>query len=120
MDKQMIGEMANDINLGFDIAYDSRSSNFPQVIAEILTEEGYRKIPEGAVVLTDDEYERWQGQTLNIKKVRKETAEKFAEMAKEAIINMKWARDDTHIKLVTQGDCLKAINEILKEITEGT
>ena len=31
-------------------------------------------IHENAVVLTDEEYERWQGQTLNIKKVRKETA----------------------------------------------
>jgi hypothetical protein len=56
---------------------------------------------------------------IQAKQAEKDTAEKFAERLKEAIINMKWARDDTHIKLVTQGDCLKAIDEICKEITEG-
>ena len=37
-----------------------------------------------AVVLTGNEYERFQGQTINMKKVRKETAEKFAERVKTA------------------------------------
>ena len=52
-------------------------------------------------------------------RTRKETAEKFAEYVKEAIVNMKWAREDTHIKLVTQEACLIAIDEICKEITGG-
>ena len=47
------------------------------VYCEALYNAGYRKIPEipKNSVLTDEEYERWQGQTMNLKKIRKETAE---------------------------------------------
>lgn len=85
--------------------------------AGCLTDLGYRKIPDAVVLTREKEDEIFNQFVEHTKKVRKETAEKFAERAKEAIINMKWARDDTHIKLVEQGDCLKAIDEIAKELT---
>ena len=74
------------------------------------------KIPEGAVVLTDEEYERWQGQTLNIKKVRKETAEKFAERLKE-MANKEIVRTifDEFVYYRILED---KIDEICKEFTE--
>ena len=77
-------------------------------------------LPENAVVLTREEcqmlnYFNHRGEEL-LKQERKETAEKFAELTKKAIINMKWAREDTHIKLVTQEACLIAIDEICKEL----
>jgi hypothetical protein len=71
----------------------------------------FKKIPEGAVVLTEEEYERWQGQTLNIKKVRKETAEKFAERVKMAFYY--------HFDEIIPSIMADKIDEICKEITEG-
>lgn len=42
---------------------------------------GYRKVPEGSIVLSDEEAERFRGQTLSIAKVkaqtRRETAKKI-------------------------------------------
>ena len=85
MDKQMIEEMSKIYcQNGFKCEENCQTNGCR--VYEICTElynAGYRKIPEGAVALTEEEYERWQGQTLNIKKVRKETAEKFAERLKE-------------------------------------
>lgn len=56
-----IYEMENHINSGFDIAYEMQTSNFPNCIAETLYDAGYRKIPEGAVVLTKEEYDDLTG-----------------------------------------------------------
>ena len=93
--------------------YDSDRRCMDCLSAEELYNAGYRKIPENAVVLTDDEYERWQGQTLNIKKVRKETAEKFAKKAKESFFGVNCIDIDEwnwyHDKL----------DEICKELVEG-
>ena len=52
MDKQTIEEMAKDIaNSGVFMVTD------PNTIARVLIDLGYRKIPEGAVVLTRDKYD---------------------------------------------------------------
>ena len=133
MDKQkQIEEMAKVISNARDSYYGTSAGNGYYTPVEYYAKElynaGYRKIPENAVVLTDKkDIRQYEWSKLVDKmgviefgeKVRKETSEKFAERAKDAIINMKWARDDTHIKLVAQGDCLKAIDEIAKEITEN-
>ena len=89
-------------------------------VAEDLYNAGYRKIPENAVVLTGKKYERWQGQTLNIKKVRKETAEKLAEK-----VHNLFNRDIKDSVVYTQEekdilkDFVESIDEICKEITGG-
>lgn len=114
MDKQkQIEEMAKDLKEEKLYALINKTSYMRS--AENLINAGYRKIPENAVVLTEEEYERWQGQTLNIKKVRKETAEKFAEMAK------KWNEEAelgnwVEVELAVIND---AIDQICKEITES-
>ena len=88
------------------------AKHWAKLIAEELHKNRYRKITENAVVLTGEEYERWQGQTLNIKKVRKETAEKFAEAMKKCF-NKSW------FTVVDNEKAHKYIDEICKEITEG-
>jgi hypothetical protein len=101
-------------------------------LAKLLYDKGVRKIPENAVVLTVQDLDLFcniagiispskgkpVGQAI-VDKIRKETAEKYHNMVNKAIVNMKWARDDTHIKLVTQEACLLANNEICKEIIKG-
>lgn len=82
-----------------------------KLIAEEVLKYYQPKIPENAVVLTEEEYERWQGQTLNIKKVRKETAEKFAERVKMAFY---YEFDELIPSIMAD-----KIDEICKEITEG-
>lgn len=86
--------------------------------SEALYEQGYRKIPKGAVVLEKSVYE-----SLDIKlyrdiiteKVRKETAEKFAERLKEmAYQSTDWSHGEH--PMVVEVDY---IDEIAKEFTEG-
>lgn len=81
---------------------------------------GYRKIEEGAVVLTREEYDEFlrQGAMIDFlkecnKEVRKGTAEKFAERLKEHPIAKTWFlyNADGKINVV--------IDEICKEISEG-
>ena len=84
----------------------------PKSSAERLYNAGYRKIPDGAVVLTGEEYERWQGQTLNIKKIRKETAQAFAERLTAKAFEYEYYLGH-FMKIVG----IKTINEILKELT---
>ena len=100
-------------------------------LSEGLYNEGYRKIPEGAVVLTREEYDELQvGKDFNygyhsgeinmtayyenirLPEVRKETAEKFAEMAKERIYSHDYLLQDTDDLLVQE------IYEICEKITE--
>lgn len=61
--------------------------------AKKLYEQGFCKIPEGSVVLTREEAERFRGQTVNIKKVkaqaRKEAVREFIEKIKEEIAYLK-------------------------------
>ena len=90
--------------------------------AEDLYNAGYRKIPEGSVVLTGEELEKYMGcelatlvarsvhlekQSLNL---RKETAEKFAERLKEK------CKMDNPLELNVFLINGKTIDEICKEI----
>ena len=62
MNEKMIEEMAKDISIAWQNALEeySISKEIPlcELIAEHVTEQGYRKIPEGSVVLTKEEYEK--------------------------------------------------------------
>ncbi len=96
--------------------------------AKYLYDLGYRKIPENAVVLTKEEFEKHEERQNQINvllvnneilrktlvEVCKETAEKFAEMAKAK---------KKYITSKSYNTCevvfIKDIDEICKEITEG-
>ena len=69
--KAMIEELGNTLYC----KQDKFDLSNPFEVAKAVVEEGYRKIPEGAVVLTREENEKWiDFLELNIKKARKETA----------------------------------------------
>ena len=135
MDKQkQIEEMAKDIcspchkgKLGL---CDPKEGCVVWQYAKNAVENGYRKIPEGAVVLTREEYEkldivkkmygssdkvkpsdilRMLAMTDNV--ARKETAEKFAERVKMAFY---YEFDELIPSIMAD-----KIDEICKEITEG-
>ena len=81
---------------------------------------GYRKIPEGAVVLTEEEsVKAWENGNCNAhaiyglayEQARKETAEKFAEMLKE---KAHWFL----IGEIQRDHFCECLDEICKEITE--
>lgn len=144
MDKQMIEEMAKDIEIaGKTTSFrngkiDLTLFKTSEEIAETLYNLNYRKIPENAVVLTKEEYERLkrvetekdrlyeikldlENQLIEkgfteyvgadeIEKVRKETAEKFAERLKTECFD--GGIDD---KWVTVS--FSRLDEICKEIT---
>jgi hypothetical protein len=95
--------------------------------SEFLLTAGYRKIPENSVVLTREEYVKFKKQDLfmkdytivevlenETKKARKETAEKFAEMAKA---KKKYITSKSYN--VCEVVFIKDIDEICKEFTEG-
>lgn len=105
MNKQIIEEMAQCKNFN---GYTCKSCGVKNacdryILAEELYNEGYRKIPENAVVLTKEEYDELRvGKDFNygvycgesnmksyyenigLPEARKETAEKFAERVKMA------------------------------------
>lgn len=92
--------------------------------AEYLYNAGYRKIPENAVVLTREEFEKHKGFSREevdeisetaIKNSRKETAEKFA--LKLADYFVEHCGSKLSISLTLQ-EWYKMIDEIAKEITE--
>lgn len=131
MDKQkQIEEMARDINNTWFVkpngdicgTNEKLKKNDIQMISHQLICDGYRKIPENAVVLTREEYEwltccfgKFEEIMNDIKEQsRKETAEKFAERMREQY------PPRTHERC-TLDDCymLDKIDEICKEFTEG-
>ena len=125
MDKQkQIEEMAKDLKEEyFNSLVNKLSYNR---FAENLYDLGYRKIPENAVVLTEEEYKRLQRRneicktceeiaTEMVKKARKETAEKFVERLKtqgDFVI-----RADEHDAMYYVDLCVW-VDEICKELTE--
>lgn len=159
MDKQMIEEIEKDIAVRMAMAkgvIGSMNNGVEGWLAKYLIEKGWAKIPEGAVVLTREEYQKYLAfkiiepqirgcldreeklekqvreldKELNLAKsvlsydderplekwakhLRKETAEKFAEMAKERAEEM--ATPSCYVYMVYVDD----IDEICKEITEG-
>ena len=90
--------------------------------AKTLTEKDYRKIPEGAVVLETSVYE-----SLDIKlyrdtiteKVRKETAEKFAERLKSEVLNFCGTVEENGYFERGKMFFCDDIDEICKEFTGG-
>lgn len=84
-------------------------------VAEILYNAGYRKIPEGAVVLTKAELAQIQSNFFDagIKHGSKETVDKFAEMAEQESVYFNL--NGTIYKAVHIED----INAIRDKITEG-
>ena len=131
MDKQ-IEEMHEIANIMIEaLGKNGRVANGDgiDIITEALYNAGYRKIPENAVVLTEEEYEELQvGKDFNygyhngeknitayyenirLPEARKETAEKFAERLKEKAY---------YTVVDTQCVAVHTIDEICKEITEG-
>ena len=95
--------------------------------AKKLLEKYQPKIPEGAVVLTREEYEKLialkedyvKGYEAGVEEgwdnARKETAEKFAEMLKEMAYQSNDWSHGTHPMVVE----VDYIDEICKEISEG-
>ena len=117
MDKQkQIEEMAYVI-YKYGQTYDDCVEGAEHNLAKHLVNAGYRKIPEGAVVLTGDELrlynENIERDRAKLKTIRKETAEKFAERLK--------ARCEYNRKQYCCNATVgaKDIEEIRKEITEG-
>ena len=148
MDKQMIEEMAKLVQgdmcgdrpceecnyHGFKTKILSRYCG-TYLIAEKLYAAGYRKIPEGAVVLTRKDREefnelyrsalqraeKWEKLCgIKIKETRKETAEKFAERLKEKLEENSpiagYDLEDLEFDGETIQEC---IDEICEEFTEG-
>lgn len=138
MDKQ-IEEMRNDLSNAWhsDIIIGDKFKD----VAEKFTKLGYRKIPEGAVVLTSEEYEKIYDQAeatvlsniadggtschwcmnkheeIGYKQGSKETAEKFAERLKADVSE----DDELHeaLNYYLKRDYFEYIDERCKEITEG-
>lgn len=93
MDKQkQIEEMAKVLEFccnGENIENCNSDRSCDSCRAKYLYDAGYRKIPENAVVLTDEEYERWQGQTISFGKIRKEAIVNFMKDLTHFIGHMK-------------------------------
>ena len=123
MDKQKrIEELGQDIYDNCPELCENGCGGMPcyKCIAEALQRDGYRKIPEGAVVLTREEYDGLKLIASNYGKAIKETeiktAEKFAERLKAYI-------DSNKVQTAFFGrKCFidkETVDEICKEITEG-
>lgn len=126
MDKQkQIEEMAKVISVNCGECYTCKYRGAINCVdflsAEELYNAGYRKIPEGAVVVSRAEYNDLKGLEKHfddylIKEIvatRKETAEKFARLASEAFLKVNC------IDLDEWDWYRNKIDEICKEITEG-
>ena len=132
MDKQkQIEEMQKDIAVRMAMAKGvagSMNNGVGGWLSEYLYNAGYRKIPENAVLLTREEWEQrayvhaMENELCKkcrervaeaYEKIRKETAEKFAEKLKSYPIAKTWFlyNADGKINVV--------IDEICKEITES-
>ena len=120
MEKQMIEEMAKTYcQNGFKCDENCQTNGCR--VYEVCTElynAGYRKIPEGAVVVSK---QVWEEHIENFDKcreaieerVRKETAEKFAKMVSKAFVGL------SCIDIDEWNWCQNKIDEICEEITEG-
>lgn len=140
MDKQkqieeMVEELTKDMGIAFQLSGTTRFAP----VAEMLVECGYRKIPKGAVVLTEEEYESLkiekdfdygyrEGESnmtsyyenIRLPEVRKETAEKFASMLKELVADRNCNDDYDWEDVQVDGQIfVECVDEICKELTEG-
>ena len=127
--KQEIEELGQDIYDNCPDLCENGCGGKPcyKCIAEALHRDNYRKIPEGAVVLTRKDREefnelyrsalqraeKWEKLCgIKIKETRKETAEKFAERLKTECFD--GGIDDKRVSV-----SFSRLDEICKEITEG-
>lgn len=121
MKDKIIEEMARDMDYGC-IKRDLYPDDAKE-IAKALYLLGYRKIPEGGVVLTRKEYERLCDLAYfgnGEETVRKETAEKFAEKVSQAIVDNTYPYFDKDGKPVNIWKAVLGfdkIDEICKEFT---
>ena len=126
MDKQMIEEngkeLYNDLSSIMSEEYEKRMLITPSYCANKMLEKGYRKIPEGAVVLKMEDYNRIRSKERKVidievvmkaeEKARTETAEKFAERLKTECYE---GGIDSKLVIVS----FSRLDEIAKEIMEG-
>ena len=118
MDKQMIEEMAKVIEEAMAKARRTIGghNNIANFYATMLYNAGYRKILEGAVVLTGEEHKQMLKDLIESNEkakeiASKETAEKFAERVKMAFYY--------HFDELIPSIMAKDIDEICKEFTGG-
>ena len=86
-------------------------NNIAMFYATMLTNAGYRKIPEGAVVLTREEYEKLKNGEVTYNQMVRIVAEKFAERVKMAFY---YEFDELIPSIMAD-----KIDEICKDISEG-
>lgn len=141
MDKQ-IEEMTKDLQEAWTAWSLSKDLKTPYAfVAEILAKKWQPKIPEGAVVLTEEEYEKiyeqaeatvlsniadggtschWcmnKHEEIGYKKGSKETVEKFAERLTKLYTGLTPVEEATGYTSIKE--LLEMINAVAKEITEG-
>lgn len=92
-------------------------------VITFMQTKGFRKIPEGAVVLTGEEWrnlnKNYEILKLELKEVRKETAEKFAERLKDEVLNFCGTVEENGYFERGKMFFCDDIDEICKEITGG-
>lgn len=77
---KQIEDMAKDIDVIYSTDFNGDYESGIRDIAKALIKMNYRKIPEGGVVLTREENEKWlDWLELNMAKARKETVDKIAD-----------------------------------------
>lgn len=117
-EKKQIEEMQKDIAVRMAMAkgvIGSMNNGVEGWLTEYLIEKDWVKLPEGAVIISKAQNENWLAWLeQNIKKARKETAEKFAERLKE-----KLHKEALHSPLLTKEYVQRIIREIAKEFTGG-
>ena len=122
MDKQMIEEMYQEF-LMYKLVESTPETFSYKKMCEYLYGEGYRKIPEGAVVLTKAELAQIQSNFFDagIKHGSKETAEKIAKSFHVKLNELIPLEHATLAQWEQLGpvDMLEILNEACKEITEG-
>ena len=155
MDKQMIEEMAKSLceccieNEEMTCSITPHPCVFAKSFAETIYKQGYRKIPEGAVVLTGTETEQrfedlmvafdemgfmpntthpfpeeyvetWKQRLIFVfGQLRKETAEKFAERLKDEVLNFCGTEEENGYFERGKRCFCDDIDEICKEFTGG-
>lgn len=138
MDKQMIEELEKDIAVRMAMAKGvagSMNNGVEGWLGEYLIEKGWTQIPENAVVLTNEEYDKlkslakghceycylmdlpdFESERMVRDTTRKETAEKYHEAIQRII---KESIKNQYISIARGGVLLDGNDEILKKITEG-
>lgn len=122
---QLIQEMASDMNYA-TVKHDLWPDDAKE-IARVLVILGYCKIPEGSVVLSKEEYEKYKKQDLFMKdytivevlekecdKTRKDTAKEFADIVYKTLTNERvWKAK--HTWWLQNGECFE-LKDLLKQI----